>query len=1014
VSSTTTTSITITETDTTVVSGGTTVETINKVITTTGGTAAPVSTTLLIPNVTAAPTLSLGTGSDLIVTWAPPVVDATHSAATSFNLRSATNGAGWGSAVTLVGVSSPYQLTGLAADTVIDVEIQSVNAAGASAWSAFKALTTAAGSVTPPTSTNVYPLTFPTGVFTVGTGDDTLTVPIGYADQVTTPYSVSIILDGVAIAAPVVIPSTIVSGQNPGQVFTIKGNWGPNATPALSQGGHTIEIAGIGNSIDPLTIGTIEFDFIPYAYASNGETGPQSFFGGEAAATWELPVAAVGTPTSPTTPVVTVTPTTASTIDGATINGVAAAANTLQGLVTAAASATAPITLTLPAATIIGVAQIPVAMTITGAGPGATIIDATGQSLPLGKAALVTQAVGVVISGMTIQCTGPVVSGGAAVRDSLPPNGTGASTTLQNVNITGFYDGILTSGGSTTPCTWTLDNVNISGCGGSDGLSHAAYFNGGPADIVITSGCTFTAGTNATHAMRNHCGTFRDTGSTFTGADDGGASGSGNAGSTVDHPDGGLISYTGSTISLSVAQSNTNILQAGEAATAPANAATGTTVTCTDVVFGGNAASPGDITGSAALSIVFTNSVYDAALNATAPVVQSWGTVTGTIASSTPPVTTPPVTTPPVTTPPVTPGPTTTLTIGAATATTAAGTYPDINAAVAAVPGIVGAAGLAGPLVFEVTAGGITTTVTQTIKGFATNGFSTTLQSVAGQGWRDYLKANPTVPKQFNQNYGAFLYTSTNLQGNGGNQGGLLNIQIDDFDIVGMQLQATDSSTATVYWATANCLTSNLDSNIIYCAGYSHNCIGISASNGSLALNVGGKLTNNLLVGTLSSDNAIFGTLFGDWIVDYNTFAMPLSSIQQGTAGGINGVLTCDNNAFIGFGVGPAVPAGTETTTSAGGVFGGAGTGSTATNNACSLAVLSSAWAYMNTNAVLNALPAECFVNAGATIADWDFTLSATSPLKGAATSGAGGIVVDAIGNPRNTADDIGCFAFVA
>ena len=352
-------------------------------------------------------------------------------------------------------------------------------------------------------------------------------------------------------------------------------------------------------------------------------------------------------------------------------------------------------------------------------------------------------------------------------------------------------------------------------------------------------------------------------------------------------------------------------------------------------------------------------------------------------------------------------GAATTLTVGVG------GTYADINAAVAAVPGIVGAGGLTGPLVLEVTAGGITTTVTQTLKGFATNGFSTTLQPVAGQGWRDHLKANPTAPKQYNPKYGAFIFTAASLFGQGGNGGNLLNIQVDDFNMVGMQIQATDSNTSTVYWATANCLTSHLDSNIIYGAGYSHNQVVVSASNGSQALNVGGRFTNNLLVGILSSDNAMFGTLFGNWLVAYNTFAMPLSAQQQGTGGGINGVLTCDNNAFIGFGLGTAAP-GAETTASAGGVFGGHGAGSTGTNNACSLPVLSSVYRYMETNAVHNALPAQCFVNAGSNVANWDFTLRATSPLRAAATSGAGGVRVDALGHPRNRPDDIGCFAYIA
>jgi hypothetical protein len=106
-----------------------------------GEAAAPSAPAVQIANSPDAPSLSQGTGSNLTVTWTPPAVNSTHSAATAFNLRSSPSGAGaW---TTVAGVTSPYSLTGLAAGVAIDVELQSSNAAGVSAWSATSTLTTA-------------------------------------------------------------------------------------------------------------------------------------------------------------------------------------------------------------------------------------------------------------------------------------------------------------------------------------------------------------------------------------------------------------------------------------------------------------------------------------------------------------------------------------------------------------------------------------------------------------------------------------------------------------------------------------------------------------------------------------------------------------------------------------------------------------------------------------------------------------------------------------------------------
>jgi Fibronectin type III domain len=109
------------------------------------GTGAWSATTTLTtataaPNPPSAPSLAQGAGSALTVTWTAPAVDSTHDAATGYNLRSSPSGAGTWTVVS--GVTSPYTLSGLAAGAAIDVQVQSLDAGGTSAWSGTSTLTT--------------------------------------------------------------------------------------------------------------------------------------------------------------------------------------------------------------------------------------------------------------------------------------------------------------------------------------------------------------------------------------------------------------------------------------------------------------------------------------------------------------------------------------------------------------------------------------------------------------------------------------------------------------------------------------------------------------------------------------------------------------------------------------------------------------------------------------------------------------------------------------------------------
>jgi prophage DNA circulation protein len=88
-----------------------------------------------VPVISSVAPVTDGTTSKLAVTWAASVVDGTHDAATSYNLRTSVHGAG--SWTTVTGVTSPYTVTGLTAGTSYDVEVQAANASttSPSAWS---------------------------------------------------------------------------------------------------------------------------------------------------------------------------------------------------------------------------------------------------------------------------------------------------------------------------------------------------------------------------------------------------------------------------------------------------------------------------------------------------------------------------------------------------------------------------------------------------------------------------------------------------------------------------------------------------------------------------------------------------------------------------------------------------------------------------------------------------------------------------------------------------------------
>jgi hypothetical protein len=222
-----------------------------------------------VPNTPGAVSLAQGIGSDLLVTWTAPAIDSTHNAATAFSLRSSPSGAATWTVVP--GVTSPYDLSGLAAGTAIDVQIQGSNAAGISAWSATSTLTTAAsGPYAPnaPAVTSVVPPadgtnTKLTVIWTTPAVDGTHGAATGYnlrsspsgagtwttVSNVTSPYTITGLSGAAAIDVEVQAKN---AAANPGawSSITTGTTWGCTVVPgnwvAASSQIHNASVAPSG------------------------------------------------------------------------------------------------------------------------------------------------------------------------------------------------------------------------------------------------------------------------------------------------------------------------------------------------------------------------------------------------------------------------------------------------------------------------------------------------------------------------------------------------------------------------------------------------------------------------------------------------------------------------------------------------------------------------------------------------------------------------------------------------
>lgn len=214
--------------------------------------------------------LARGSGSTLTATWTAPATDSTHSAATGYNLRYGPTGTGTWTNVSAV--AKPYTLSGLAAATAVDVQIQSVNAAGASIWSATSTLTTASAgpyapnvpaiaSVAPPADGTATKLTV---AWTAPASDGTHGAATGYnlryspsgagtwttVSGVTGPYTIAA-LSG-ASAMDVQVQGTNAGSPGAWSASSTATTWGAtvapgNWVPATSQT-HSASVAPNGGA----------------------------------------------------------------------------------------------------------------------------------------------------------------------------------------------------------------------------------------------------------------------------------------------------------------------------------------------------------------------------------------------------------------------------------------------------------------------------------------------------------------------------------------------------------------------------------------------------------------------------------------------------------------------------------------------------------------------------------------------------------------------------------------------
>lgn len=472
---------------------------------------------------------------------------------------------------------------------------------------------------TPVTSGQAYPLTMPSGVsngagVTLGTGPDTIQMSTAMTPGDTTDAQFLVILNQgtvqTAIAGPLTVSSRAGVSLTGDQVFTIKGDFA---------GATGLELVATGNGVNGLWINQFLLNDIPWwvdqdAANSRGSGTAQyqtRIFNSNGTNMLWLPESAIpAQPVAVPAPILT-------QVSGATIANSVLSAGTLAVLI---AETKAGETLTLPAGTIVGTSEISTACTVSGAGMGKTIIDCTDLTPYSNKGVLVPNAVGVVITNLTIE--------GAAIPTSMGNNAAGVREmnvgfpfTLKAVEITKCQDGILAfADNNTFVGGYTHDN------GAGDGFTHEIYLNGTPTSVETITDWNSKCGLLSTHALKSRSGKTVVTGGTFTGsADTTGKVG----GSVIDVPDAGIFEVKGSTLVVSAGAANT--LFFGYGMESNKNAATGISATFTDCVFTDLSGSGGQINNGTYNPNAVLTLVGCTYTGTKAPQINGWGQVIGTL-----------------------------------------------------------------------------------------------------------------------------------------------------------------------------------------------------------------------------------------------------------------------------------------------------------------------------------------------------------------------------------------------
>jgi hypothetical protein len=472
----------------------------------------------------------------------------------------------------------------------------------------------------------LYPFAMPANLaaaapINLGTGPDSAVFVVANDPPGTTPCVVNIIFckpDGssVGIAGPLTITSNAGESTQGAQIITLKGPWGSTPRFQIAPG------AG-GAGTNGLFINAATIDLVPMGIwgqddSRGGDAGgaPATFISNDSAVYIQPATAPLPPGETATAPVVVPV---ASVIAGATINGVAEAADTLANL---CAATPAGGTLVLPSGTFVGSALVANPCTITGDGMGKTIIDATNFPLVYSKAVFVTNAQ-VTIQQLTIQ-NGAVSEAdgfnGAGVRNN---DGTTAFT-LEYVEITKCQNGVLTDEASVGPFLFDSCNIHQNGATGNPGDTHDLYIGGLPTTVCTVQNSTLSGCIDA-HEYKSRCGTTISKNNKIT---------TGGNGSCIDAPNGGLLTSTNDSFTLPATAADENFITFSMENND--NLATGQTASITSGTFTSLIPGNGGIiqAGASYAPAAVLDLVTDTYAGTLPPTISGFATVNGTITAA--------------------------------------------------------------------------------------------------------------------------------------------------------------------------------------------------------------------------------------------------------------------------------------------------------------------------------------------------------------------------------------------